>query len=298
MQNSNNQQGFSLGGANNSFGLFSLGSGFFTNSFVQEHFPAPSTPISSDSTSSAATAPAPAPAATTPSTATTSTVTTTPSANSSNNATPQLQSQSQVQSQIQVQSSTPLKEAPLHQFMPLHPQQANEANKSTPAPIPLSVPIPVRPTAFNFAQSKEVQMNPSMVVPPTNSTVIVDNLMKNTKLPDESQEELIEQPHGHDGKMFIDVTPYLVLSQSDAAKVIGIPSSTLSKRWKEATLNRKWPFRTVQKLDREILTLIRNLESYKCQGKDNYVSAAAENALIRLLRVRKEELRSVYIRIN
>lgn len=325
MQNSTYQQAFSLGGNNNSFGLFNLGSGFFTNSFLQEQLQVPSTPLSSDTSFSASTINTTSTTNSIGATAT-STATTTPS-NSSNNATssqttttfqtqsqPQIPSQSQTQiqtqipspqSQSQIQSSSPpMKEASLQVQIPLQSQlqQAHEANKSSPAavPTPLSVPIPLRPTAgFDFSQSKDIQLTPSMIsIPaiPTNANVIVENLMKNTKF-DEPQ-EIIERPHGQEGKMFVDVTPYLVLSQSDAAKMIGIPSSTLSKRWKEATLNRKWPFRTVQKLDREILTLLRNLESYKFQGKDNYVSAAAETALVRLLRLRKEELRQVYIRIT
>jgi len=303
MQNSNNQQAFSLGGNNNSFGLFALGSGFFTNSFLQEQLQVPSTPLSSDTSFSTSTTNS---AAATTATSTTSTTTSIPT-NSSNNANSfqtTFQPISQPipqQSQTGVQSSAPVKEASLQVQIPLQlqAQQAHEANKSSPAPVPtqFAVPIPVRPqsAAFDFSQPKDIQLNPSMAIP-TNANVIVDNLMKNAKF-DEPQ-EIIERPPGQEGKMFVDVTPFLVLSQSDAAKMIGIPSSTLSKRWKEATLNRKWPFRTVQKLDREILTLLRNLESYKFQAKDNFVSAAAETALVKLLRMRKEELRQVYIRIS
>jgi hypothetical protein len=38
---------------------------------------------------------------------------------------------------------------------------------------------------------------------------------------------------------YVDISSLLTLSQSDAAKNLGIPTSTLGKRWKEAT-KRKW----------------------------------------------------------
>ncbi len=37
----------------------------------------------------------------------------------------------------------------------------------------------------------------------------------------------------------MDITEYLCLPQSDAAVKLGLPVSTLSKRWKEAAKNRK-----------------------------------------------------------
>lgn len=52
---------------------------------------------------------------------------------------------------------------------------------------------------------------------------------------------------------------YLTLPQSEAAHKLGIPTSTLSKRWKEAVRARKWPYRTVAKLDKEIMTLLHNI---------------------------------------
>jgi predicted DNA-binding protein (UPF0251 family) len=47
------------------------------------------------------------------------------------------------------------------------------------------------------------------------------------------------------GAQYADITEYLNLPQAEAAVKLGIPASTLSKRWKEAARNRKWPWRTV-----------------------------------------------------
>jgi len=91
---------------------------------------------------------------------------------------------------------------------------------------------------------------------------------------------------------FINITPYLTLPQHQAAKNMGIPSSTLSKRWKEASCSRKWPFRTVSKLDKEILTLLKNVES-----NTTTLAPHIEETLGVLLKRRQEELRTVIIRI-
>eukprot|EP01114_Cavostelium_apophysatum_P009331 TRINITY_DN2243_c0_g1_i1.p1 TRINITY_DN2243_c0_g1~~TRINITY_DN2243_c0_g1_i1.p1 ORF type:complete len:412 (-),score=80.52 TRINITY_DN2243_c0_g1_i1:38-1273(-) len=88
---------------------------------------------------------------------------------------------------------------------------------------------------------------------------------------------------------YIDITPYIGLSQEEASKKIGIPSSTLSKRWREATHNRKWPYRSLYKLDREIKTLMQNISS----GDSNSTTHAS---LALLLRQRQEEAKVVYIK--
>jgi len=36
------------------------------------------------------------------------------------------------------------------------------------------------------------------------------------------------------GQSYVDITEYLNMPQSEASKKLGIPTSTLSKRWKEA----------------------------------------------------------------
>jgi len=61
-------------------------------------------------------------------------------------------------------------------------------------------------------------------------------------------------------EQYLDVTPYLNMPQKDAATRLNIPTSTLSKRWKDAVKQRKWPYRIVSKLDREIMVLLQNIQ--------------------------------------
>eukprot|EP01103_Thecamoeba_quadrilineata_P003776 TRINITY_DN13515_c0_g1_i1.p1 TRINITY_DN13515_c0_g1~~TRINITY_DN13515_c0_g1_i1.p1 ORF type:complete len:167 (+),score=37.47 TRINITY_DN13515_c0_g1_i1:59-559(+) len=90
---------------------------------------------------------------------------------------------------------------------------------------------------------------------------------------------------------FVDITSFLNLPQTVAAKKLGMPTSTLSKRWREAVRNRKWPYRVVNKLDKEITTLLHNIP----QGAP--IPEDVQEALAHLLRKRQEELRPVVIRV-
>jgi len=93
------------------------------------------------------------------------------------------------------------------------------------------------------------------------------------------------------GQNFVDITEYLNMPQSEAAKKLSIPPSTLSKRWKEAVRNRKWPWRVVCKLDKEIMTLLHNVP----QGAP--IPEEIEGRLGYLMRKRQEELKPVVIRL-
>lgn len=104
-------------------------------------------------------------------------------------------------------------------------------------------------------------------------------------------QELIPVPRGQN---YVDITEYLNMPQADAAKKLGIPPSTLSKRWKEAVRKRKWPYRMICKIDKEIMTLLHNVP----QGPNAPpLPEEIETALGISLRKRQEELRPVVIRI-
>jgi len=93
---------------------------------------------------------------------------------------------------------------------------------------------------------------------------------------------------------YVDITEFLNMPQAEAAQKLKIPASTLSKRWKEAVRSRKWPYRMICKVDKEIMTLLHNVP----QGPNAPpLPGEIENALGQLLRKRQEELRPVVIRI-
>mmetsp|Transcript_14233 Transcript_14233/g.19835 ORF Transcript_14233/g.19835 Transcript_14233/m.19835 type:complete len:315 (-) Transcript_14233:80-1024(-) len=98
----------------------------------------------------------------------------------------------------------------------------------------------------------------------------------------------------HSGPNYTDITEYLNMPQNEAAKRLNIPTSTLSKRWKEAVVNRKWPYRTVCKIDKEIMTLLHNIP----QGPGAPpLPQEIEQSLAMLLKRRQAELRTVILRL-
>jgi len=90
---------------------------------------------------------------------------------------------------------------------------------------------------------------------------------------------------------YIEITNYLIFTQADAAKKIGLPASTLSKRWREATFGRKWPQRTIKSIDRKIISILRNTNNSKkkmTEEQELYINV--------LLKEREKELLPVVIR--
>ena len=58
----------------------------------------------------------------------------------------------------------------------------------------------------------------------------------------------------------MDITPFLCMPQFRASQMLHVRASTLSKKWKDATGNRQWPYRALRRLDREITTLLKNIQ--------------------------------------
>jgi len=106
-----------------------------------------------------------------------------------------------------------------------------------------------------------------------------------------TEQSLIPATTQNPGQDYFDITPFITYSQEKAAKKLGIPKSTLSKRWREATCNRKWPYRQLCKVDREIKTLVHNMHS---QGGS--IDPQLQSNLAGLMRQRQEESRMVYIK--
>jgi len=93
---------------------------------------------------------------------------------------------------------------------------------------------------------------------------------------------------------YIDVAPFVTFPQHEAARRLGIPSSTLSKKWKDATINRKWPYRALAKIDKEITTIMHNIP----KNSDGTLDPELEEQLAVLLRKRQGEARAVIIRMT
>lgn len=112
-------------------------------------------------------------------------------------------------------------------------------------------------------------------------------------LHDEQIHQLVQQSTIQNGNTtLIDVSVLLRYPQKKAAEILNIPNSTFSQKWRDATNKRKWPFRTVTKLDKSIQTLTQNLpHSQDC--KFNEMKSNLELLLLQ----RAEECKSVLIEI-
>lgn len=130
---------------------------------------------------------------------------------------------------------------------------------------------------------------PQQVQSPPTASPSPNNALVSTQSPENRR--IINPVTVPNGQNFVDITEYLNMPQSEAAKKLSIPPSTLSKRWKEAVRNRKWPWRVVCKLDKEIMTLLHNVP----QGAP--IPEEIEGRLGYLMRKRQEELKPVVIRL-
>ena len=58
----------------------------------------------------------------------------------------------------------------------------------------------------------------------------------------------------------INLSPYFCFPQYKAARKLKIGVSILSKKWRAVTNNKVWPYCSINRLDREIITIMKNLE--------------------------------------
>jgi len=145
---------------------------------------------------------------------------------------------------------------------------------------------------FNFTQAAEIHSDDSDEVDESSGEKALAN--RDDASDDGKKQLSLPAKNGENGTRYLDITEHLNLPQAEAAKKLGIPTSTLSKRWKEAVRNRKWPYRAICKLDKEIMTLLHNIP----QGPDAApLPEDIETTLGYLLRKRQEELKPVVIRL-
>lgn len=127
-----------------------------------------------------------------------------------------------------------------------------------------------------------------------NKSIIEADHARNANLQIERSNVNQVAPASVQEQKYMEITDYLTMPQSTAALKLGFPPSTFSKRWREAACGRKWPYRTVSKIDKEILTLLHNIP----QGSNSSnLPEEMENTLALLLKKRQEELKPVFIRI-
>jgi len=171
------------------------------------------------------------------------------------------------------------------------PAPPTTASQHTTVPLPPALPLD-GPKALAEAKEAPASSNPPIHPVETTKVSSPDSSEMTGELTTTSESnEVIPIPRG---QAYVDITEYLNMPQAEAAKKLGIPPSTLSKRWKEAVRKRKWPYRMICKIDKEIMTLLHNVP----QGANAPpLPEEIESALGHLLRKRQEELRPVVIRI-
>jgi hypothetical protein len=173
---------------------------------------------------------------------------------------------------------------------PNHPQPNGlSATSNSPSDQPPHQTSALSSSSFSSA-SKEITTGNGNAIPlqqrtlPTNNTVFLPST-------------ILPASNFGINMTYVDITPFLNMPQKEVARRLQIPPSTLSKRWKEVARGRKWPYRTVCKLDKEIMALLHNMPPGYNTDKHTQLPEEIETTLGHLLRRRQEELQPVVIRL-
>ena len=75
-----------------------------------------------------------------------------------------------------------------------------------------------------------------------------------------------------------DLANYLDMKQSDAAGMLGVPTSTLSKLWNHLGRGAKWPHRSVLKIDVEIQRAMEEVDD-ECETMPPWIEARVTGLL-------------------
>jgi len=146
--------------------------------------------------------------------------------------------------------------------------------------------LPTQETSMLPQQTLQVPImntNQSMQLPILSSSQIALSSLSSS----------LTQTSSDKNDQFMDLTPYYVFPQAQAAKLLGISEGTLGRRWRDASMSRKWPFRSLARLDREIHTLAYNIGNTGVEEKANM-----EIQLSSMLKTRQELAKPVYIRMS
>eukprot|EP01114_Cavostelium_apophysatum_P007751 TRINITY_DN19931_c0_g1_i1.p1 TRINITY_DN19931_c0_g1~~TRINITY_DN19931_c0_g1_i1.p1 ORF type:complete len:288 (+),score=20.50 TRINITY_DN19931_c0_g1_i1:65-865(+) len=95
-----------------------------------------------------------------------------------------------------------------------------------------------------------------------------------------------------DGQKWIDVSFLLMYSQRYASAVLDVPNSTFSKKWRVASNNQAWPFRTVRKFDRLIGAFEKKMPFVNSAKREQW-----KNTYENLVSEREMQTRPVYLPI-
>jgi len=169
-------------------------------------------------------------------------------------------------------------------------------NETPPSQLPSEQPLQGKQQTHRPLHMQGTQHSQSplqMQGPNQSNSVNSSNDSSSSSELEQHQEKQIMPHKQQKGNSYIDITEFLNLPQVEAAKRLSIPPSTLSKRWKEAVNKRKWPWRTVCKIDKEIMTLLHNVP----QGDATQMPTEVQNRLAYLLRKRQQELKPVTVRL-